>query len=145
MALPEPLPGLVIRYSYLWWEQARQGREEGEKDRPCAIVLATLQADGTKRVLLVPITHTQPTHPGHGVEIPPATKKRLGLDDLRSWIITNELNRFTWPGPDLRPAKPDEPERFDFGFLPEALFAKVKEEIKANAGEAARKAINRDT
>ena len=40
MSLPKPEPGLVIRYSYLWHAGHRQGREEGVKDRPRAIVLA---------------------------------------------------------------------------------------------------------
>ncbi len=145
MTFPDPQPGLVIRYSYLWWDQARRGQEEGSKDRPCAIVLAALQADGTTRVMLVPVTHAPPTDPRNGVEIPMATKRRLGLDDQRSWIVTNELNRFTWPGPDLRPASRDAPETFAFGYLPQALFALVREQIKANAKEVAGKAVNRDT
>jgi hypothetical protein len=145
MTLPDPQPGLVIRYSYLWWDQARRGQEEGSKDRPCAVVLAALQADGTTRVMLVPVTHARPTDPRHGVEIPMATKRRLGLDDQRSWIVTNELNRFTWPGPDLRPTSRDAPEKFAFGYLPQALFAMVREQVKANAKEVAGKAVNRDT
>ncbi len=40
MTLPKPVPGLVIRYSYLWYGEHRQGHEEGTKDRPCAIVAA---------------------------------------------------------------------------------------------------------
>ena len=35
-----------------------------------------------------------------------ATKRRLGLDDARSWIMVTEGNRFAWPGPDLRPIAP---------------------------------------
>ena len=38
MALPKPVPGLVIRYSYLWHREYLEGREDGQKDRPCAIV-----------------------------------------------------------------------------------------------------------
>jgi len=33
-----PEVGLVIRHGYLWWNEARAGREEGVKDRPCVIV-----------------------------------------------------------------------------------------------------------
>ncbi|RWI14116.1 MAG: hypothetical protein EOQ92_29550 [Mesorhizobium sp.] len=33
MALPTPVPGLVIRYSYLWLAEHRRGQEEGVKDR----------------------------------------------------------------------------------------------------------------
>jgi hypothetical protein len=38
-----PRPGLVIRYAYLWESEARQGREEGVKDHPYAIVLVVLR------------------------------------------------------------------------------------------------------
>jgi hypothetical protein len=38
--LPRPVPGLVVRYSYLWYREFLDGREEGRKDRPCAIVAA---------------------------------------------------------------------------------------------------------
>jgi len=39
------------------------------------------------------------------VEISHETKRRLGLDDDRSWIVLTEANRFAWPGPDLRPGQ----------------------------------------
>lgn len=29
--------GLIIRYSYLWLEEHREGHEEGTKDRPCVM------------------------------------------------------------------------------------------------------------
>ena len=38
MALPKPVAGLIIRYSYLWYREHLEGRDEGQKDRPCAIV-----------------------------------------------------------------------------------------------------------
>ena len=40
MSLPIPLPGLVIRYSYLWADDAATGHEDGVKDRPSVIVMA---------------------------------------------------------------------------------------------------------
>ncbi len=40
MPLPEPRPGLVISYSYLWRDQNEAGETEGRKDRPCAIIAA---------------------------------------------------------------------------------------------------------
>lgn len=144
MAFPEPQPGLVIRYSYQWWNQARRGQEEGEKDRPCAIILTVLEADGRKRVLLAPITHTPPGDPARAVELPIATKKRLGLSDRPSWVITDELNRFTWPGPDVRPAEPGRFAKIEFGLLPAALFEEIKTQIRANAKIAATKTVNRD-
>ncbi|MGE3477663.1 MAG: hypothetical protein AB7H70_17820 [Rhodospirillaceae bacterium] len=46
MSFPAPVPGLVIRYSYLWRDEFLKGREEGVKDRPCALVLVTYAEDG---------------------------------------------------------------------------------------------------
>jgi hypothetical protein len=40
VALPEPVPGLVIGYAYLWRDEAPRGQDKGLKDRPCVIVLA---------------------------------------------------------------------------------------------------------
>ncbi len=105
MALPEPVPGLVIRYGYLWAEEHRRGQEEGVKDRPCAIVLITTHAQGEQWLTVLPVSHTPPTNRDFAVEIPAATKRRLGLENERSWVVLSEANRFLWPGPDLRPAR----------------------------------------
>ena len=102
MSWPEPQPGLVIRYSYLWHREAQQGHEEGRKDRPCAVVVAMSNKDGSTRVYALPITHSAPTQGQQAIEIPPRVKNRLGLDGERSWIVFDEANVFAWPGPDLR-------------------------------------------
>ena len=40
--------GHVFRYSYLWHWQHLEGREEGDKDRPCLVLaLVTTLEDGT--------------------------------------------------------------------------------------------------
>ena len=130
MALPLPQPGQVIRYAYLWWNEARAGKQEGLKDRPCGIVLTRLTAAGRTVAYVLPITHTPPLKNEDGVEIPPATKRRLGLDSERSWIITTELNQFTWPGPDIRPAASGE---YLYGYLPQKLMSVVIERVKKNA------------
>ena len=105
MALPDPQPGLVIRYSYLWHSEFLEGREDGVKDRPCAIVAAIkTDADGDTRVLVLPVTHTAPAKGAPAIEIPPGIKKQLKLDTQRSWIVLSEWNEFIWPGPDLRRA-----------------------------------------
>ena len=129
MALPVPYPGLVIRYSYLWYSEAVRGSEEGVKDRPCAIVLASQGENGETLVTVVPITHTFPDKPDEAIEIPIQTKKRLGLDSERSWIIVSEVNRFIWPGPDLRSISSNQPGRYEFGALPPRLFRQVKEKL----------------
>ena len=87
MPLPKPVPGLVIRYSFLWSHEAKAGNEEGSKDRPCAVLLATATANGEQIVTVLPVTHTPPEDERLAVEIPGGTKKRLCLDDARSWIV----------------------------------------------------------
>jgi hypothetical protein len=58
-----------------------------------------------------------------------ATKARLGLDDARSWVVVSEVNRFIWPGADLRPVSRHEPDRFDYGLLPPAIFDQIMERL----------------
>jgi hypothetical protein len=53
------------------------------------------------QVAVVPITHLPHSDPHVAIEIPPAVKKDLGLDEERSWIVVDEFNTFTWPGYDL--------------------------------------------
>lgn len=78
----------------------------------------------------MPITHSKPAI-NEGVEIPASVKRRLGLDDLPSWIITTELNIFTWPGYDIRPINKSKNE-YVYGYLPTDLFEKVKTSINEN-------------
>ena len=59
MTLPEPKPGLVVRYDYLWTREAAAGREQG-KDRPACLVAASDSAARPRYVVLLPITHTPP-------------------------------------------------------------------------------------
>jgi len=128
VAFPEPIPGLIIRYSYLWHREHLEGRDEGQKDRPCAII-AALRTDenGDTRVLVLPITHSPPDHPSMAIEIPPRVKERLQLDDARSWIVVSEWNEFIWPGPDLRRLPGAADASIAYGVMPPALFAKVRE------------------
>ncbi|TDW28306.1 hypothetical protein EV128_109224 [Rhizobium azibense] len=60
----EPKVGWIFRYSYLWYWQHLEGREEGDKDRP-ALVLAIVAAleDGTPVVRVLPVTHSPPSKP----------------------------------------------------------------------------------
>ena len=98
--IPEPEPGLVISHAYLWHSEASRGRDEESKYRPAVVVLATQdKPDGGKAVPVAPVAHRPPDDPAMAVEIPPQTKRRLGLDADRSWIVVSEVNRFEWPGP----------------------------------------------
>ena len=121
MPFPRPVPGLVVRYSYLWTADHRRGREEGVKDRPCAIILVTTAKANDEVVTVLPITHSPPIDLRFAVEIPYATKHRLRLDSERSWVILSEANRFLWPGPDLRPLDPGDASTAAYGLLPYGL------------------------
>jgi hypothetical protein len=47
--------------------------------------------------------------------------------------VVSEINRFVWPGPDLRPVSRTEPDRFAYGMLPPSLFRQIKERLAACA------------
>jgi hypothetical protein len=126
---PQPVPGLVIRYSYLWQKEHVQGREEGVKDRPCAIVLIANTEGGRQTVVVLPITHSPPEMTELALEISSSVKRRLGLDGERSWVMLSEANRFVWPGPDLRPAIRGDAHSVVFGLLPYKLFEDIKDKF----------------
>jgi len=143
MALPTPAPGLVISYAYLWRAQQQAGATEGRKDRPCAIVVATKDEDEDTLVYVAPITHAPPVD-GIGIEIPSTVKRRLGLDAARSWIVTDELNRFIWPGFDLRPIRRDRPDVFHWGYLPVELFEALKAAVLKHQRDQRLGVVQRD-
>ncbi len=124
MTLPEPKPGLVVRYDYLWTHEAAAGREQG-KDRPACLVAATDSAARPRYVVLLPITHLAPTGATVGIEIPARVKRAIGLDDAPSWVIVSEHNVDEWPNGGLSPV-PGQDEIFAYGFLPPGLFAQIK-------------------
>lgn len=133
MPLPTPIPGLVIHYSYLWRDQWRRGLEEGTKDRPCVVAAVTPSDQPTITVYVVPLTHRAPPCTTDHVEVPMRVKRYLGLDDDPSWIIINDLNRFRWPGPDLRPIPDGPPGTFSYGVLPPRLFRQVRDGVLRHA------------
>jgi hypothetical protein len=140
----KPCPGLVIRYAYLWRDEAARGREEASKDRPCVVVLAVERREGETIVVVAPITHTPPSKASDAVEIPAATKRRLGLDEWRSWVVTNDLNEFVWPGPDLRPVPRSHPVTFAYGLLPGGLYEMVRKRVLEHARAGTVHRIRRD-
>ena len=115
---------------YLWWHEARSGREEGFKDRPCVIIHTRQNEYRETEVYISPITHTPPKDLERALQIPAATKARLGLDAEPSWIITTEINRFIWPGPDIRPVPSGGSA---YGLLPAAMTRDLVQQTKDNA------------
>ena len=130
MDIPEPIPGLVIRYSFLWHSEFVTGRDEGSKDRPVAIVAAIRVEEG-RRVIVLPVTHTLPSDASLSIEIPVQVKHRLGLDAERSWIVLSEANEFQWPGPDLRPTRSGGRASAAYGVLPPKLYERIRRAFAA--------------
>lgn len=93
-------------------------------------------------VTVAPITHRPPAAGDRAVELPQATKRRLGLDEQRSWIVTNDLNRFVWPGPDLRPVA-GKPGTFAYGLIPAALYELVRQSVLAHVAERSVQSVER--
>jgi len=124
VALPEPRPGLVIRYDYLWTREAAAGRDQG-KERPACLLAAMDSAISPRFVVILPITHREPDADTAGVEIPAKVRAALGLDDAPSWIIVSEHNVDEWPNAGLAPL-PGRSGVFSYGFIPPGLFAQVK-------------------
>jgi hypothetical protein len=77
-------------------------------------------------VTVLPITHAPPAGTTLALEIHPAVKRRLGLDDDRSWVVLTEANRLIWPGPDLRPAIPGDSGSVAYGLLPYVMFEDIR-------------------
>jgi hypothetical protein len=128
VALPDPDPGLVIAYAYLWRDEAKPGCEESAKDRPAVIVLSVTTGGGEKIVTVAPVTHRRPAKERDGIEIPAPTKLRLGMDEAPSWIIASDLNQFVWPGIDLRPIRRGSTE-FAYGALPRGLYRLLRDRV----------------
>jgi len=140
--LPEPVPGLVIRYDYLWRHEAEQGRIEASKYRPSVIVLSVTGKETDEKIVWVaPITRRQPHDASAAVEIPNRVKQRLGLDAEKSWIIISEVNRFIWPGPDIRPIRQGQ---WAYGLLPHRLFHAILDRLKIYRNQRKTKQIQRD-
>ncbi len=61
------------------------------------------------------------------MEIPAATKARLGLDDERSWVILTEAQSLPCgPAPTLRPAPGDPAGEVAYGLLPANLYETIR-------------------
>lgn len=123
---PVPIPGLVIRYAYLWKREADKGKTEGQKHRPCVVVLCVEEIAGEKVVTVAPVTQSPPSNPNEAIALTPATRRRLGLDAEKNWIMATELNCFTWPGPDLAPT---DTGKYAYGELPAVVFKALRDKI----------------
>jgi len=130
----KPEEGLVIRYDFLFENQHEQGQHYG-KDRPCAVVLASkIQNEKKWSVVVCPITHAPPDTLADGAEIPTKVRDYRGLDEGRSWIKVNELNRILWEG-DRIPfgVSPVTKGQWKYGYLPRALYRQMRSGVERYA------------
>lgn len=127
MEVPTPRVGLVIRYGFLWSRQAREEKDESSKDRPAAIIVKTNKNDGDTMVWVCPITH-HPDPDDDAIEIPEKERKALGLDNEKQWLVANEINRFIWPGFDLRPIPGS--DKCVYGMLTKDLFEQLRARVQ---------------
>jgi hypothetical protein len=139
--LPEPRPGLVFRYDYLWSREAALGRDQG-KERPACLVAALDSTIAPRFVVILPITHTPPDKGTVGLEIPAKVRQAIGLDDAPSWVIVSDHNVDEWPNGGLAPV-PGRPGVFSYGFIPPGLFAQVKAKFLELAGQGRSPGVRR--
>lgn len=130
----EPKPGLVIRFDYLWRDEQMRGQEDGGKDRPCVIVVATKErADGSRRIMVCPITHSPAQGNQTAVKIPPKLARALDLDEGRMWIKTHELNAFTWEKDRIPVGMVKTPGgKWIHGIVPYAIRKEVLAQVRQN-------------
>lgn len=126
MKIPDPVPGLVIRYTYLWYDDSVRGRLDGDKARPCAIVIASRESG---LVTVVPITHSPPSEGEESlsIEVPAEIARAIGLDAEVNYVRL-EANRFQWSEVHLRPV-PGHPERAHYGMIPKSFFDEIRKRL----------------
>jgi hypothetical protein len=85
-------------------------------------------------VVVCPITHTPPDALADGAKIPTKVRDYPGLDEGRSWIKVNELNRILWEG-DRIPfgVSPVTKGQWEYGYLPRALYRQMRSGVERYA------------
>ena len=142
MSSSAPAFGRVVHFAYLWHRERAQGRIEALKERPCVVLLVDSEiVPGREVVSVLPITHSPPERTGDALELPPQTKRRLGLDEARSWVVVTESNDYTHPGYDLR-RTPD--GREDYGTLSGVQLRALREAFEGHARRGGLVRVDRD-
>lgn len=119
----------------MWAHEADAGRDEGTKERPVVVVVAVRKRSHGSELLVVPVATRSPQPDTAAVEMPPRVREHLGLGNDRCWIVCDELNRFAWPGPDIRPAPGKREISPFYGKIP----GKLLEQVRTKLAEVAQK------
>ncbi|MEN9856363.1 MAG: hypothetical protein RLZZ157_1489 [Pseudomonadota bacterium] len=143
MKKPAPKVGQIVKFDYLWRDEQMQGRTEGAKERPCAVVVALrLDENGDTSVLLAPITHAQPKPAQINLELPDRTRSLTGLDGARSWLVLSEVNLVKWSDAGLVPARKGQ---WLYGTLPRGMAMKAIALVKEGLLKRRAQIVDRQT
>jgi hypothetical protein len=93
-------------------------------------------------VFVVPVTHRQPETSEGWIELPEEAARTLGLDGDRHWIIVTELNKFIWPGYDLRTIP--QSGAYEYGMLPRDVFETLQAALNIQIAKRRVRAMPRD-
>jgi hypothetical protein len=92
-----------------------------------------LEDGGDRVVFVLPITSRRPASANDAEEVSEVAWRRLGLQDSPCWIALSEVNRFVWPGPDLRPVERPAGAFYSFGLLPAVQFKLIRDAVLMRA------------
>lgn len=142
----EPKAGLVICYDFLWKEEAKLGQDQGMKNRPCAVVLASqIKDDNSRDVIVCPVTHSLPKKGETSVEIPRKVAQHLNLDHQRMWIKTHQVNKIKWQNGIIPYGVSRTPQgAWSHGVMPYALREKVLQQVRENSRNRLIGIVSRD-
>jgi len=107
------------------------------------VVVAIEEKQHGTQLLVVPVTTRQPHDGDTAVEMPASVRHHLDLGDDRCWIIVDEYNLFTWPGPDIRPIRRRGEISPRYGFIPGKLLERVRGRLTEIARTGRLKATKR--
>lgn len=107
------------------------------------MVVAIDKREHGTQLLVVPVTTRPPRNGDAAIEMPASVRQHLGLGDERCWIIADEYNLFTWPGPDIRPIRRGGASSPRYGFIPGKLLERVRERLSDVARAGRLKATRR--
>jgi len=97
------------------------------------VVVAIEKREHGTQLLVVPVTTRPPREIGAAIEMPTRVRMHLGLGDERCWIVADEYNLFTWPGPDIRPIRRGSEINPRYGSIPGKLFEQVRDRMERTA------------
>ena len=122
-----PQPTDVLSYVYLWARDADAGRDEGSKERPVVVVLATQPVGTRARVTVAPVTTKTPLPSDAAIEMPAPVRRQLGWAMIGAGSSRRRRTAFLWPGPDLRPLRREGDGSPYYGKVPGDLLRRVRE------------------